>query len=667
MKHLFYFCFFSFILILDNGCIPKTDTPITSVVTDLNDKELQTILTLQAKVHTDSMYLYLKHKNPAYRYQVLKAFSSLKGLVAPDSIYPLLNDPVMEVRAAAAFTLGQTGNGASVQKLLSAFRSKDTISVNNLFNSNILEAIGKIGEAKLLTSMASVRTYRATDTLLLLGQMKGIYRFMLRDMTDPEGSSTAIKLLKDLKQPQEIRLYAAQYFARGKETGVEKYTKDLVKTLNTTKEIELRLPIVLALGKTKDSTIVTNLKALLITTQDPRMKVNVIKALTNFSYFAVRLEIGGLLKDKNHHVALAASQFFLKNGIKEDLEYYQVQLNDSLHWKVKANMYGCLLKHAPIYNTKSKAYISTQIKTLFDKSNNPYEKAQLVFALSQDPFNYQLIEQLNDQNMAPVKVAKTEAYKTILTSPSFFKAFGYGYPKIKAYILDILAGIIQKGDPASTSVAALILREPSLGWREWIKDTEFLTESLKNIKVPEGLEAYVELDKTIHYLQNKEYKPGKSLYHKPIDWTVLLSSTDSSSVAVKTTKGTFRIRLHPKRAPFSVSNFLTLVEKKYFHQKIIHRVEPNFVTQTGCPRGDGYGSLDYTIPSELTSGNYTSTGLVGMASAGHNTECSQWFVTHSSAPHLDGNYTILGHITEGMDVVYNLDVGDKIIEVIFVR
>jgi cyclophilin family peptidyl-prolyl cis-trans isomerase len=157
------------------------------------------------------------------------------------------------------------------------------------------------------------------------------------------------------------------------------------------------------------------------------------------------------------------------------------------------------------------------------------------------------------------------------------------------------------------------------------------------------------------------------LYHKPIDWAVLLSSTDSTSVAVKTTKGTFRIRLHPKRAPFSVSNFLTLVEKKYFHQKIIHRVEPNFVTQTGCPRGDGYGSLDYTIPSELTSGNYTTTGLVGMASAGHNTECSQWFVTHSSAPHLDGNYTIFGHITEGMDVVYNLDVGDKIIEVIFVK
>ncbi|MBK6785981.1 MAG: peptidylprolyl isomerase [Saprospiraceae bacterium] len=100
---------------------------------------------------------------------------------------------------------------------------------------------------------------------------------------------------------------------------------------------------------------------------------------------------------------------------------------------------------------------------------------------------------------------------------------------------------------------------------------------------------------------------------------------------------------------------------------MIHRVEPNFVIQTGCPRGDGNGSLDFTIPSELSSGNYNTSGLVGMASAGNHTECSQWFVTHSSAPHLDGNYTIFGHITEGMEVVNGLDVGDKIIEIIFIK
>ena len=490
---------------------------------------------------------------------------------------------------------------------------------------------------------------------------------MLRNIVSPEGSETAFALLKNAKNDPEVRLYAAHYFARGKDTGVEKYAKDLLSVLNATSQMDLRLPVVIALGKTKDAAVLPTLKGLLITTQDFRMKVNVIKALGYFPYESVRLEISSMLPDKNPQISLAASQFFLAHGVKEDLEFYQQILQDTLHWKTRANLFGCLLKHAPIYNTKSKGVYTNLIKTAFDKSSNPYEKAQLVHALSQDPFNYQLLEQLGDKNSAPVQVAIAEAYKTILTNPNFFKAFGYGYPKVKAHILDVLLQMVVKNDAGVVSVASQILREPSLSWREWIKDTEFLTETLAKIKMPDGLEAYRELDHTIHYLQGKEFIPNSKNYHQKINWDVLLSTTDSSAVAVKTNKGTFRIKLHPKRAPHSVYNFLKLTQEGYFSKKIFHRVEPNFVIQTGCPRGDGYGSLDYTIPSELTTGNYLTQGMVGMASAGNQTECSQWFVTHGSTPHLDGNYSLFGHISEGQDVVNAIDEGDKIIEIIFIR
>lgn len=667
MKNLVFGILIVWIIFIIDACIPKTETPLTGVQTNLNDIELQKLLQLQKSQKVDSLYVYLRSKNPTYRFHALRSLASIRDVKSIDSVFPLLDDQIMEVRAAAAFALGQIGEKRAVSRLLTAFRAKDTISVNNIFNANILEAVGKTGDVKQLKSLATVQTYRVTDTMLLLGQIKAIYRFMLRGITVPEGNQAALRLLKNAKHAEEVRLYAAHYFARGKDLGIEKYGKDLVSVLNSTKEMELRLPLVTAIGKTKDTTLLSNLKALLITTQDPRMKINVIKALGNFPYAYVRLEIGSLLKDKDHQIALTASQFFLQHGIREDLEYYQLQITDSLHWKVRANLYGCLLKHAPIYNTKSKAFITGQIKSLFDKSNNPYEKAQLVFAISQDPFNYAMLETLNAQNMAPVRIAITEGYKHILLSPHFFKAFGYGYPKIKANILDILASKIVKNEPGSITVAAQILREPTLGWKEWIKDTEFLKEALRKIKMPEGLEDYRELDHTIHYLEGKPYKPVLAQYHQAINWEVLMTATDSSAVAVKTTKGTFRIRLHPRRAPFSVSNFLQLMQKNYFNQKIFHRVEPNFVIQTGCPRGDGYGSLDYTIPSELCSGNYTTEGLVGMASAGNHTECSQWFVTHSAAPHLDGNYTIFGHVIDGMDVVKSLDVGDKIIETIFIK
>ena len=111
-------------------------------------------------------------------------------------------------------------------------------------------------------------------------------------------------------------------------------------------------------------------------------------------------------------------------------------------------------------------------------------------------------------------------------------------------------------------------------------------------------------------------------------------------------------------APISVANFINLARIGFFNGKIFHRVVPNFVAQTGCPRGDGYGSLDFTISSELTPMHYFTEGVVGMASAGNHTECSQWFITHSPTLHLDPNYTIFARVTEGMNVVHQLGVGD---------
>jgi cyclophilin family peptidyl-prolyl cis-trans isomerase len=88
-------------------------------------------------------------------------------------------------------------------------------------------------------------------------------------------------------------------------------------------------------------------------------------------------------------------------------------------------------------------------------------------------------------------------------------------------------------------------------------------------------------------------------------------------------------------------------------------VVPNFVIQGGCNRGDGWGSEDYSIRSEFSMRRYTE-GSVGMASAGKDTEGTQWFITHSPTPHLDGRYTIFAVVEEGMDVVHKIEVGDLI-------
>ncbi len=91
----------------------------------------------------------------------------------------------------------------------------------------------------------------------------------------------------------------------------------------------------------------------------------------------------------------------------------------------------------------------------------------------------------------------------------------------------------------------------------------------------------------------------------------------------------------------------------------MHRVVPNFVMQAGCNRGDGYGSEAYSIRSEFSLRRYAE-GSVGMASSGKDTEGTQWFITHSPTPHLDGGYTIFATVASGMDVVNKIEVGDRI-------
>jgi cyclophilin family peptidyl-prolyl cis-trans isomerase/HEAT repeat protein len=129
---------------------------------------------------------------------------------------------------------------------------------------------------------------------------------------------------------------------------------------------------------------------------------------------------------------------------------------------------------------------------------------------------------------------------------------------------------------------------------------------------------------------------------------------------VTTTKGSFTMELLPESAPLTVDNFVQLAQRSFFSRITIHRVVPNFVIQDGDPRGDGNGGpANHQIRCEINEVPY-DRAVVGMALSGKDTGGSQWFVTHSPQPHLDGGYTVFGRVITGMDVVDNIIRGDVI-------
>ncbi|HEY8460122.1 MAG TPA: peptidylprolyl isomerase, partial [Blastocatellia bacterium] len=126
-----------------------------------------------------------------------------------------------------------------------------------------------------------------------------------------------------------------------------------------------------------------------------------------------------------------------------------------------------------------------------------------------------------------------------------------------------------------------------------------------------------------------------------------------------TSKGEIVIDLFPQDAPITVDNFITLARRDFFNGVAFHRVVPNFVVQGGDPRGDGEGGPGHQIRCEINTRPY-ARGAVGMALSGKDTGGSQFFITHSPQPHLDGGYAVFGQVTEGMDVVDRIARGDVI-------
>lgn len=131
---------------------------------------------------------------------------------------------------------------------------------------------------------------------------------------------------------------------------------------------------------------------------------------------------------------------------------------------------------------------------------------------------------------------------------------------------------------------------------------------------------------------------------------------------VTTERGVVTISLDPSAAPENVENFASLARAGYFDGILFHRVVPNFVVQAGCPRGDGWGGPGYAIPCEYNDRSY-ETGTVGMALSGKDTGGSQWFIALSPQPRLEERYTVLGKVTQGLDVVERIMPGDRIVKV----
>jgi cyclophilin family peptidyl-prolyl cis-trans isomerase len=140
---------------------------------------------------------------------------------------------------------------------------------------------------------------------------------------------------------------------------------------------------------------------------------------------------------------------------------------------------------------------------------------------------------------------------------------------------------------------------------------------------------------------------------------LLRRAEEARFLDLRTNRGTLRLRLDCPRAPLTCLNFVQLADQGFFDGQVFHRVVPDFVVQGGDPRGDGWGGPGYTIRDELSARPF-GRGVIGMALSGPDTGGSQFFITLSPQPHLDGHFTAFGEVVAGWEVLNQIVQGDRI-------
>jgi len=135
-------------------------------------------------------------------------------------------------------------------------------------------------------------------------------------------------------------------------------------------------------------------------------------------------------------------------------------------------------------------------------------------------------------------------------------------------------------------------------------------------------------------------------------------------IKIETTQGDIDLELYPQHAPKTVNNFVFLAGEGFYDGVMFHRVICNFMIQGGDPTGTGRGGPGYRFEDEVRENPLThEQGVIAMANSGPDTNGSQFFITHSPQPHLNGNHTVFGKVIKGQDIVDAIQQGDKIVQI----
>lgn len=596
-----------------------------------DDENLREIHDLKNNRNTSGLLEFLNHDEIRYRAEAAMTLGSVQDSTALPALSEATQDNEPEVRLMAAFSLGQLRNAAAAEILIELVKTDTTTAIR----TEALEAIGKCNAPVAADFLKNYTPHFLFDES---GQAWGIYHLALNKLADQDHARIMIAGL--YSEYEEIRLAATHFFGRYHQVVADEGMEQLLQLAAGDRSAEVRMAAADALGFHEIADRENLLSELVIYDQHPGVRVNAIWALTRMKTAAET--VTEALFDGNPNVSVAAAQFFMQHPQLADAERLRQQI---VAHPVSA-VRGLLLAAALQQTADQQPLLDEFEKTLGQSA--PEDLVPMIEALVWAPASAPLLDSLVSSDAPEISTAAFTAQL------KHFENSDRSCEDWQQFVNRVLV----RADYGQLAVLGNYLRQENFERKNCLAEISF-AETMAAIQLPAGIEAWIELNHARSNITRKKPLPQPDIKYYDINWGILEDAGPQPEVVIQTTRGTCTLVLLAEDAPATVSHLLELINDGFFNGKSFHRVVPNFVVQAGCPRGDGFGSGNVLLRSEFSPLHY-GPGVAGMASAGPDTESTQWFISHRTTPHLDGRYTIFGAVVEGMDVIWNLTRGDKI-------
>lgn len=585
---------------------------------------------------------FLADTAAAVRARAALAVGRLQDTTTVPALTPLLADPAPEVRREAAFALGQIGWKGARPALEGALADADPEVVDLA-----IEALGKLGDkaatAKVVPFLDSRRNAQRSHAAVALWRLAD---------TTAAGALVAHLPARDAAFRWRV-VYALEKLPLPEVVG------PAVTPLLADPDALVRAHAARTLGRAKVRAAVPALAAA-CATEDAAVTINAVRALQ-------------LIADTTDASQLAAIYPLLKHDNPNVRVTAATALADSFAWKaapkaIASDARMTLMRGLSDDDAATRGACGRAVVMRWGRGGT--SSLQKVLADSSVFARVAVLDgvrQLGEANVAaavlPAAIAPGRPLLERMTAAEIAGALaGKTRSPLFAPLLPVLRAGVNDTDPLFAAACAGALGDwgdsasvPLLA-RAWAIRARESEPDARNA-VRDALRALA--GAAFADSLAKKYPPRVDEPRYAKDFEV---APKQRGAVIHTTAGDIEWAFDAADAPQTVRNFVTLARRGYFDGKLVHRVVPDFVIQDGDPTGTGSGGPGWTIRCEYNRLRYEA-GMVGMALSGKDTGGSQWFVTLSPQPHLNGRYTIFAHVVRGLDVARRVVQGTRITRV----